>query len=186
MQKMTIVIVLFAALFFIHSTAHAFDTEAGGTAKLAIHATKTKQKTIDPRVIQLEAFLRTYNSPMANDAAAFVEQADKYNLDWKLIPAIAGLESTFGKFVPQNSYNPFGWGIPSGANSGIAFTSWEHAIATVSEGIRNRYMNRGLTTIEKIGNVYAASPTWSTRVRYFMNEIDNYEVVDNRLIAMNL
>lgn len=186
MQKISIVIVLFAALFLIHSPAHAFDTEAGGTAKLAMHAAKNKQKAIDPRVIQLEAFLRKYNSPMTNDAAVFIEQADKYNLDWKLIPAIAGLESTFGKFVPQNSYNPFGWGIPSGASSGIAFTSWEHAIATVSEGIRNRYMNRGLTTIEKIGSVYAASPTWSQRVRYFMNEIDTYEIADDRLIAMNL
>lgn len=186
MQKITIAIVLFATLFIIQPTIHAYDTEAGGTAKLAIHNVIQKPKEVDPRVIQLEAYLRKHNSPMANDAAAFIEQADKHNLDWKLIAAIAGLESTFGKFVPYESYNPFGWGIPSGTSKGIAFTSWEHAIATVSEGIRNRYMNRGLTTIEKIGSVYAASPTWSIRVRYFMNEIEQYEVADDKLIAMNL
>src|SRR3972149_7709135 len=116
---------------------------------------------VDQRSVKLQKYLEWRRSPMAEEAAAFVAQADRHSLDWRLVAAIAGLESTFGRAVPSGSYNAWGWGIPTGASSGIAFASWEHGIATVSEGLRQRYIDEGNVTIEQIGRIYAASPTWA-------------------------
>lgn len=186
MRKLLLLGLFVIFQFLITNPAFAFENEAGSTARLVMHSVYEQQEQIDVRVVQLEAYFKKYNSPLVPHAKTFITQADKHDLDWKLVPAIAGLESTFGKAVPYNSYNPFGWGIPTGASSGIGFDSWDHAIETVSEGLKTRYIDRGLTNVESIGRVYAASPTWSQRIHYFMNDMEEYNFVDNSLIAMSL
>jgi len=131
----------------------------------------------DARVTKLKAYLTLHNSPMADDAGHFIAEADRLGLDWKLVAAIAGVESTFGKHIPQNSFNGWGWGVFTGQNDGIHFASWKDGITQVSEGLKYRYVDRGATTIEKMGSIYAASPTWSTKVRYFLGKIEDYSPV---------
>jgi hypothetical protein len=126
----------------------------------------------------LGEFLEQYNSPLQPFASDFVEIADKYNLDWKLVAAISGVESTFGKLIPYQSFNGWGWGI-YGDNM-IRFSSWTEGIETVSEGLRTNYLNKwGAKDIYEIGRFYAASPTWAQRVTYFMRKID--ELKDQKL-----
>lgn len=122
----------------------------------------------DQRVTRLEAYLKSHNSPLSEYAAVFVQTADKYELpDWRLVPAIAGVESTFGKAIPENSYNAYGW-----ANGTHRFQSWEESIATVSKTLKSRYVDRGADTVEEIGRIYAPpSNTWAVKVRFFMREI---------------
>ncbi len=128
----------------------------------------------DSRISKLEAFLTAYNSPLAADADHFVKEADRLGLDWRLVVAICGVESTFGKHIPANSYNGWGWGVFTGTNDGVHFSSWKDGITQVSEGLKYRYVDRGATTIEKMGRIYAASPTWSTKVQFFINKIDAF------------
>jgi hypothetical protein len=128
----------------------------------------------DARVAKLRAYLETHASPLADEAEHFVAEADRLGLDWKLVAAIAGVESTFGKFIPRNSYNGWGWGIFTGASDGIHFKDWRDGITTVSEGLRYRYIDKGATSIEQIGRIYAASPAWSTKVRFFLTQIEDY------------
>src|SRR5258706_9253508 len=99
--------------------------EAGQAATLAFH-----QATLEPdvRVTRLHSFLQSYDSPLADEAKTFIQEADKNNLDWKLVAAISGVESTFGKQIPPGSYNGWGWGIPTGAQSGIGFKDWGDGI----------------------------------------------------------
>ena len=97
-----------------------------------------------------------------------------YGLDWKLVAAISGVESGFGKVLPSGSHNAWGWGIPTGSSGGIKFASWEEGIATVSHGLKTKYVNRGAHTIDQIGSIYAASPAWPGKVRFFMNKIHAY------------
>jgi hypothetical protein len=129
----------------------------------------------DSRVDKLKSYLKAHNSPAVDAAEVFISEADKYNLDWKLVAAISGLESTFCQQIPTGSYNCWGWGIPTGAQSGIGFSSYKDGISRVSEGLRNNYINRGFITIEQIGSIYAASPTWALRVRYFLKDIDAWQ-----------
>ncbi|MCS7092203.1 MAG: hypothetical protein NZM26_02535 [Patescibacteria group bacterium] len=122
----------------------------------------------DMRVIKLRNFLTKHNSPLAPYAEIFVKSADKHNIDWRLVPAITGVESSFGKRIPPNSYNAYGW-----ANGKHKFDSWESSIEHVTKTLREKYYNKGANTIEKIGRKYAPpSNTWSKNVRFFMNQID--------------
>ncbi len=165
------------------TTVQATEKVAEATATLAGDK-PAEQK--DTRVDHLRAYLRSHNSPLAEDAEVLIREADKHDLDWRLVASIAGLESTFGKHVPVGSYNAWGWGIPTGASSGIGFTSWKQGISTVSEGLRNRYINRGATSLEQIGRIYAASPTWAVRVRFFMEKIEEFKPTDPDHIAFAL
>lgn len=136
-----------------------------------------ERRELDRRAVILQAYLAKHKSPMQNHAADFVEAADTYNLDWKLVPAIAGVESTFGKHIP-GGYNGWGWGV-YGTNR-IYFTSWRDGIFTVSQGLRTRYFDRGLTEPYAINKVYAASPHWGKNVTFFINDISKFEAEYNR------
>lgn len=155
-------------------TAHIFAvSESGIAATLAFHqATDT---TSDTRVSRLRMFLASYDSPLAADAETFVSEADKYNLDWKLVAAIAGVESTFGKHIPTGSYNGWGWGVFTGASDGVHFENWADGIAQVSEGLRNNYIDRGANDIYDIGWIYAANgDSWAAHVRYFVDKLESF------------
>jgi hypothetical protein len=120
------------------------------------------------RKLALQEYLESYSSPMSNNAADFIDTANIHGLDWKLLPSIAGVESTFGRHVPANSYNPFGW-----ANGAKKFQSWKEAISTVGEGIERIYTSRGRTTPALMQPVYAPpSQTWATKVEYFMQKLE--------------
>ncbi len=136
----------------------------------------------DSRVAMVEGFLKSHRSPMAGSAGTFVSIADKYNLDWRLLVAIAGKESSFGKRIPKNSFNAWGWGIPTGAQSGIAFSSWDAGIETVARGLRRGYFDKGHDTLLKIEKRYtppsAAQPDhpWVRGVSQFMEDLENYRL----------
>lgn len=156
-------------------------SEAGAAARLTFG-----QITRDERVDTLRAYLTAHNSPLVGESAHFIAEADRLGLDWKLVAAIAGTESTFGKHVPTGSYNAWGWGIPTGAQSGVAFGSWKQGITTVSEGLKYRYIDRGATSVEGIGRIYAASPRWAGNVRFFLTKIETFTPADPDLLAVTL
>jgi hypothetical protein len=133
---------------------------------------------VDKRVPKLRAYLDHFESPLAQHASTFIEEADRNDVDWRLVAAIAGTESTFGKHIPAGSYNAWGWGIPTGAQSGVGFENWKEGIAEVTRGLRKNYMNKGAVTIEQIGRIYAASPAWSSHVRFFIDELDSFVSTD--------
>ena len=122
----------------------------------------------DNRITVLQNYLLKHNSPLITYAPLIIEKSDQYKLfDWRLITAIAGVESTFGKHIPVNSYNA--WGI---ANGNYYFSSWEEAIDYVSNLLKTKYVDKGLNSIDKIAPVYAPpSRTWSYKVKYFIREI---------------
>ena len=107
---------------------------------------------------------------MAEASESFVKTCIKYKIDCYLLPSIAGLESTFGKFVWPNSHNAFGW-----ARGFMMFDSWAEGIDTVGAGLRKGYLNKGALTVEDIGPIYSESPTWAIRVNYFINQFEREE-----------
>ncbi len=170
MKNALTIIALTLMLLASAKAIHAHFSQVAGTSAIASFA----MITIDQRAVQLEAYLRSHNSPLASEAGFLIKEADRLNLDWKLVAAIAGTESTFGKRIPSNSYNAWGWAIFTGHNDGKHFVSWKDGITTVSEGLRYKYMDKGATTIEQIGRIYAASPRWATNVHFFLNAIDGF------------
>ena len=65
-------------------------------------------------------------------------------------------------------------GGPScGNGSYLRFDTMEEGIESFMRNLSNNYIKKGLTTPEAINTKYAASQTWSNRVRYYMNKIEN-------------
>jgi hypothetical protein len=123
----------------------------------------------DDRAERLGKFLQSQGSPMASNATDLVNIADKYGLDWRLLPAIAGVESTYARVVPSGSYNPYGW-----SNGRYCFQNWVVASDYVASQIRNLW-GSGEITPWGIGPSYAASPTWAARVSSNMRVIGQYQ-----------
>lgn len=160
----------------------AVESESDAAGRLAMH-----ELAEDTRVQRLRTYLVSHNSPLTEEAKTFVEQADKNDLDWKLVAAIAGTESTFGKHIPPGSYNAWGWGIPTGAQSGIGFKTWEEGIETVSEGLAKNYYGKGAKTIYDVGWIYAANGiSWGNHVTFFMNKIETFMPRDAELLEISI
>ncbi len=160
-------------------SAFAAEISAGSSAALL---RPLNEKALDNRTVILQEFLDQHNSPLTPFAADFVATADKYDLDWRLVAAISGVESSFGQQIPDNSFNGWGWGI-YGTNV-IRFSSWTEGIETVSAGLRTNYINKWKAKdVYEIGRFYAASPTWAQRVSYFINKIDKFK---DQKLAQNL
>lgn len=125
----------------------------------------------DSRSALVNKFLSENNSPMAKSSITFIKAAEKYNLDWKLLPAIAFTESTLGKKTIFGTYNAFGWGVADNTAKGADFVSWDEAIFTVAKGLREDYYNQGLTTLESINARYAGDKNWHIKVKDAMNDL---------------
>jgi len=165
-MKNLITILAFSALFLFNTDSVAAQVSvAESSANL-----RANVSIADTRVDTLEKFLEKYNSPLAPYSEVFIETADKYELDWRLIPAITGVESTFGKRIPHDSFNAYGW-----ANGEYRFTSWEESIEIVGKALRTKYEDKGAVSINQIARRYAPpSSTWAGKVKFFMRKIEAY------------
>lgn len=128
-------------------------------------------KKLDAKAKILADYLAKFDSPLTNQAQDFIDAANTYNLDWKLIPAIAGVESTFGKQIP-GGYNAWGWGVYG--DQAIYFSSWREAIFTIAKGLRENYVDKGYAEPYAMNRIYAASPYWGGKVTYFMNDLEKF------------
>jgi hypothetical protein len=168
MYKYTSCIILVIALTTLFTRqAFAWEFDQSATLKSA-----GSSANYDYRVENLNRYLTKNDSPLAVYSEEFVLFADKNGLDYRLVPAITGVESTFGKRIPGNSYNAYGW-----ANGNYTFKSWSDSIEIVSSTLRSEYINKGAPTINKIAKRYAPpSTTWASKVNYFVGKIDSLPV----------
>lgn len=135
----------------------------------------------DTRTLRLKTYLEAQNSPLTKHADDFVKIADKFGLRYSFLPAVAGRESTFCKFIPQNSFNCYGWG------PGIKFGSWEDGIEKVALGLKKNYIQKwGKDTVDEIAPIYASSPTWASGIKNFISQIENTQIPEYHSLQPNL
>lgn len=178
-QRMFKKILVILFLLFKVGSIFASERVADGSANMAVPQGVPPMNRVSYKDLAyenskkkraVERVLERYNSPMKGSLNSFFSVCDANRLDCYLLPAIAGLESGFGNYIASGSYNPFGWG-----GGYIYFRGWDEAIWTVGDGLRTNYIGRGAQTIEQIGSMYAASPTWASRVRGYMAEFEAAE-----------
>lgn len=126
----------------------------------------------DARPLILKNFLEANRSPLAPHYQLLVATADKYGLDFRLIPSIAMVESTGGKVMPTRSHNAWGF-----ANGETKFNSWEEAIENVAQTLKTDYVDQGLATPELIMPKYAPPSVakggpWAKGVQFFFDELE--------------
>lgn len=131
----------------------------------------TKPTSYSTKYKVIKKYLELRGSPLAASTSDFIASCQKYSLDCYLLPAISGLESSYGTALLAGSYNPFGWG-----GGYLYFKDWKDAIDTVGRGLRENYIGQGsIASLEAIGAKYAASPTWASRVGGNMSELQKLE-----------
>lgn len=145
---------------------------AGGTPFKGEKVTsQIEAKQMDKNAQILADYLARFNSPLQYSAQDFIDAAKAYDLDWRMLPAIAGVESTFGKVTP-GGFNAWGWGVYD--TQAIYFNSWKEGIFTIAKGLRENYLDKGFTDPYSINRIYATSPYWGWKVAYFMDDLDKF------------
>lgn len=137
-----------------------------------LEADKAKARAID-------AYFTERGMPLAGTGMKMVVEAEKNELDWRLIPAIAVRESTGGKHECKRvRHNPFGWG-----SCRINFDSYDNAIEVVAKNLggnnhntARHYDNKTTTQILRAYNPPSVIPHYAEQVISIMDIIGGEEV----------
>jgi len=132
----------------------------------------TTIETNDARPVIIEKYLESHDSPLLPYADELLAASEKYDVDYRLIVAIAQCESNLCKKSPEGSFNC--WGFENGSTK---FLSWEQALDQVAKTLRERYLDDGLETPEEIMVRYAPPSVekggpWAKCVRQFIDELE--------------
>ncbi|HWA51813.1 MAG TPA: hypothetical protein VG895_02020 [Patescibacteria group bacterium] len=162
-------------------TANTLDVQARLTSDVGVSVYASLPSSIpsvtghitagDARPEIVKEYLAEYGSPLLPYANEIVQMADKYGIDFRFIPAIAQQESNLCHVIPPGSFNCWGWGITS--VSSLGFDSYQDGIETVSKGLKENYIDDGLTTPDEIMTKYTPSSngSWAHGVNEFMGEM---------------
>jgi hypothetical protein len=117
----------------------------------------------DPRLICLERFFAQANCPALKLADVFLEAADDYHLDWRLLPSLSFVETGGGRAAVNN--NLFGW------DCGRAhFDSFAAGIHHVGFTLTHRRPYRH-KNVAQILAVYNPDPEYAQKVTAVMRQI---------------
>lgn len=145
---------------------------------LTIDNIDTKITHIDSKAERIDSVFRKYKCPLAGFGQVFVDEAEKNEIPYWLLPAISFQESGCGKLTPKiggiETFNLFGWAV--WGNNTHSFDSYEHAIQTVSKYMYTKFYSKNITELCEIMKVYTppSAGSWCRGVGYFAEEIESY------------
>ena len=110
MTPLFIFSLIFYQFFLLHQNSNVSSKVLGSTTQKVEYeaiperssATDAKVSISEARIDVLKQFLGRYNSPLVEYSEYIVEISDKYNLDYRLLPAIAMQESTLCEKAPKD------------------------------------------------------------------------------------
>ncbi len=139
-----------------------------------IEGRKAKAEAID-------TYFKDHGMPLAGTGMKMVLEAEKNDLDWRLLPAIAVRESTGGKFACKKvTFSSFGWG-----SCKINFKSHDHAIETVARNLggnnpktSHHYDEKTTKEILQAYNPPSIVPRYAEQVMSIMESIGREDKVE--------
>lgn len=117
----------------------------------------------DSRRMRIRSFFRKRLCPMEKYAADLVAAADANNLDWRLLPSLALVESSGGKAYMNN--NVFGWD-----SCNRKFPSVRAGIHIVADRLANSPYYRGKSLDAKL-QTYNQNPRYAATVKRVMSQL---------------
>ena len=152
----------------------SFREVPAGVIILPIEKKDKKQDERKERIEKIEKYFQRYHLPLRKYASFFVDSADRYGIDWRLLPAIGMIESTGGKFACKHvGHNAFGWG-----SCKLGFSSYKEAIDTISKNLAgkyyktaHRYQGKDTKGILEVYNPPSVVPNYARKVMHEMDII---------------
>lgn len=96
----------------------------------------------------------------------------EYDVNALFALSVASLESGWGaSYAATHKNNLFG--MYCGTSTASSFESLDANVNAFGKLIRERYINRGLTTTYSIGPVYCTTPSWAGNITNIMNKYIN-------------
>jgi len=90
-----------------------------------------EDKVVEFKAAAIDSYFAERDMPLEGMGKKMVIEAEKNNLDWRLLAAISVRESTGGKHACKKvDYSAFGWG-----SCKINFESYEHSIEIVAKNL---------------------------------------------------
>jgi len=150
-----------------------------GTAEEGKDFARLHEEEMAMKAEAIDEYFRSRGMPLAGTGRKMVEEAEKNDLDWRLLAAIAARESTGGKFACKKvKHNPFGWN-----SCKTGFESTEKAIETVGRNLggnnpktKRHYADKTTEGILKAYNPPHVVPNYAAQVMRIMNVIGPDEV----------
>jgi hypothetical protein len=122
-----------------------------------------KHQATDPRLHLLRQFFKNRFCPAAELAQEFLDEADTFKLDWRLLPSLSVVESGGGKSCKR--HNMFGW--QNGLASFPSFRAGLHHVAFTLANAKY-YRNKPL---EKLLATYNPNASYGQSVKAVMRSI---------------
>lgn len=122
----------------------------------------------------IDSYFASINSPLEGYGMKFVKEAEKNDIDWRLLPAIAMRESTGGKQACKKVPNSvFGYG-----SCKMSFKSIDHSIEIVSTSLggnnpKTAHYYDGKTTTQILRKYNSVIPNYPQEVLSIMKKIEN-------------
>jgi hypothetical protein len=162
----------FSGISSITSSIAEFSNTANGSSVIITQENEIRVN----RAEAIDEYFRNHDAPLVGYGMKFVTEAEKYNLDWRLLPAIAMRESTGGKHACKRVSNSvFGYG-----SCRINFKSIDESIEIVAKSLGGENPNTARyykykTTEEKLKSYNPDSiiPGYSKQVVRIMDTIGN-------------
>jgi hypothetical protein len=120
----------------------------------------------DHRAANLHQFFSKYKCPEPYNEDAYVQAANAYNLDYRILPAVSVQESSCGKHYPVVTNNLWGW---DSAQTG--FGSIREGIDFVSEQLAGGRHYQGKSLIQKL-RAYNPNAEYAPKIMALMKEIE--------------
>lgn len=140
--------------------------------------TANQSDSVEYRAALIDSYFATRKLPLAGYGKVMVLAADKNDIDWRLIPAIAMRESTGGQNACQKvPNNPFGWG-----SCKIGFKTTTEAIESLARHLggnhpktNHYYANKETKQILETYNPPSIVPEYAKQVMKIMDTISKEE-----------
>ena len=136
---------------------------AGMMAPAPAVAPHAQERPADYRFHLLKKFFQKSDCPAVLYTQAFLDAADQFDLDWRLLPSLSMIESTGGKAARHNNF--FGW------NSGNA--EFDSPVAGIRE-VGYRLANSSLykdKDLDELLATYNSNEEYGNKVKSVMRRI---------------